>query len=288
MRLRIYVRPQRVVVTQYVGSIMVLVRVLACKTILVIRILAVDPNACKALIVHLILLVSMQSVSILVKILAVWMPNARSSIIRQCAIVLLVTLETRLSAAIRSQTIVRHRWINCLAPSVEKKTHFHWFILFVFHSKAYLPIPRNDPCRPSPCGLYTECHVIENHPVCSCLSGYLGAPPDCHPECMINAQCPFDRACVNQQCVDPCPGICGLNAMCRAVNHNPICSCMPGYNGDPFDRCVPNPEPSKCLCWKKRDTQFFSFMILKLMLLLSIPFESFETPVEFTIFSILW
>lgn len=71
MRLRIYVRPQRVVVTQYVGSIMVLVRVLACKTILVIRILAVDPNACKALIVHLILLVSMQSVSILVKILAV-------------------------------------------------------------------------------------------------------------------------------------------------------------------------------------------------------------------------
>lgn len=174
------------------------------------------------------------------------------------------------------------------SPIRWKKTHFHWFILFVFHSKAYLPIPRNDPCRPSPCGLYTECHVIENHPVCSCLSGYLGAPPDCHPECMINAQCPFDKACVNQQCVDPCPGICGLNAMCRAVNHNPICSCMPGYNGDPFDRCVPNPEPSKLLCWKKRDTQFFSFMILKLMLLLSIPFESFETPVEFTIFSILW
>lgn len=62
---------------------------------------------------------------------------------------------------------------------------------------------------------------------------------------MINAQCAFDKSCVNQQCVDPCPGICGLHAMCRAVNHNPICSCLPGYTGDPFTRCVPNPEPSK-------------------------------------------
>lgn len=62
---------------------------------------------------------------------------------------------------------------------------------------------------------------------------------------MIDAQCPFDRACINQKCVDPCPGICGLNAMCRAVNHNPICTCLPGYNGDPFDRCSLIPEPSK-------------------------------------------
>lgn len=115
----------------------------------------------------------------------------------------------------------------------------------VFDSKAYLPLPRDNPCLPSPCGLYSDCHVVSNHPVCSCLAGYLGAPPDCHPECMISAQCPFDRACINQQCVDPCPGICGLNAMCRAVNHNPICSCAAGYIGDPFTRCVPIPEPSK-------------------------------------------
>lgn len=118
-------------------------------------------------------------------------------------------------------------------------------LFVIFDSKAYLPLPRDNPCRPSPCGLYSDCHVVEDHPVCSCLAGYLGAPPDCHPECMISAQCPFDRACINQQCIDPCPGICGLNAMCRAVNHNPICSCSPGYTGDPFTSCIPIPEPSK-------------------------------------------
>lgn len=71
MRQRIFVRPQRVARMQYVESIMVLVRVLACKIISVILILAVDPNAYKALIVHVIMLVSMQSVSILVKMHAV-------------------------------------------------------------------------------------------------------------------------------------------------------------------------------------------------------------------------
>lgn len=118
----------------------------------------------------------------------------------------------------------------------------------MFHQKAYLPLPKDNPCRPSPCGLYATCHEIENHPVCSCLPGYLGAAPDCHPECMIDAQCSFDKACVNQQCIDPCPGVCGLNAMCRAVSHNPICTCLPGYNGDPFDRCLLIPDPSKLQC----------------------------------------
>lgn len=55
---------------QSVERIMVLVRVLACKIITVIHILAVGQNAYKALIVHVIMLVSMQSVSILVKMLA--------------------------------------------------------------------------------------------------------------------------------------------------------------------------------------------------------------------------
>lgn len=112
-------------------------------------------------------------------------------------------------------------------------------------SKAYLPIPRDDPCLPSPCGLYAECHVYDNHPVCTCLPGYLGAAPDCRPECMISSQCPFDKSCVSMRCVDPCPGICGLHAMCRAVNHNPICYCLPGHTGDPFTRCISIPEPSK-------------------------------------------
>lgn len=59
----------------------------------------------------------------------------------------------------------------------------------------------------------------------------------CRPECVASSECSQDKACVSQKCVDPCPGTCGLNAKCRAVNHNPICSCSPGFTGDPFTRC---------------------------------------------------
>lgn len=60
---------------------------------------------------------------------------------------------------------------------------------------------------------------------------------------MISSECSRDKTCVNQRCVDPCPGTCGVNARCRVVNHNPICSCNSGYFGDPFSQC--RPEESK-------------------------------------------
>lgn len=44
------------------------------------------------------------------------------------------------------------------------------------------------------------------------------------------------------KCKDPCPGTCGLNARCRVVNHNAICSCNPGFVGDPFVRCLKEEE----------------------------------------------
>lgn len=98
------------------------------------------------------------------------------------------------------------------------------------------PTPTN-PCQPSPCGPNSQCREINGHAVCSCLLGSIGAPPACRPECMVSSDCPQDRACVNQKCIDPCPGTCGINARCQVVNHNPICSCSPGFSGDPFVRC---------------------------------------------------
>lgn len=62
-------------------------------------------------------------------------------------------------------------------------------------------------------------------------------PPQCRPECVISSECPQDRACVKQKCIDPCPGTCGANAICKVVNHNAICSCARGYSGDPFIGC---------------------------------------------------
>jgi hypothetical protein len=66
--------------------------------------------------------------------------------------------------------------------------------------------------------------------------------PGCRPECVVSSECPQNRACVNQKCVDPCPGTCGLNARCEVINHSPICSCQAGYTGDPFTRCFPIPS----------------------------------------------
>lgn len=111
-------------------------------------------------------------------------------------------------------------------------------------SRCYKPIaekPRDpiNPCIPSPCGPNADCRVIGESPACSCLTNYIGAPPNCRPECTINPECPYNRACMNQRCVDPCPGLCGSNAKCAVINHTPSCSCDIGYTGDPFQGCTP-------------------------------------------------
>lgn len=108
-------------------------------------------------------------------------------------------------------------------------------------------LPPQNPCEPSPCGPNSVCRVTSGHAVCSCVPGYIGAPPSCRPECVVSAECPQSQACINQKCADPCPGTCGVNARCQVTNHNPICSCPPRYNGDPFVRCQPEREYSSTL-----------------------------------------
>lgn len=110
-------------------------------------------------------------------------------------------------------------------------------------SYTYEKVPRepSNPCRPSPCGAYSDCRVLGDRPVCSCQPLYIGAPPNCHPECVSNADCSRDRSCINQRCTDPCPGTCGYNAECRVVNHYPMCTCQRGFAGDPFEQCRPIP-----------------------------------------------
>lgn len=105
--------------------------------------------------------------------------------------------------------------------------------------------PPQNPCIPSPCGPYSQCSEVNSHGVCSCLPNYIGTPPACRPECTSSSECSPDRACINQKCVDPCPGTCGQNARCHVTNHNPICSCSPRFTGDPFVRCLPE-ESKRC------------------------------------------
>lgn len=96
-----------------------------------------------------------------------------------------------------------------------------------------------DHCNPSPCGQNSQCTSVNNQAICSCLHGYFGSPPACRRECAINSDCANTKSCVNERCIDPCPGSCAYNAECSVINHKAICYCMPHYTGDPFVRCTP-------------------------------------------------
>lgn len=99
---------------------------------------------------------------------------------------------------------------------------------------------RIDPCVPSPCGPFSQCRQVGDRASCTCLENYIGSPPNCRPECTIDAECPQNLACVNQRCsggvfyfsastvcvhvsnttltfADPCLNACGFNAFCKTV-----------------------------------------------------------------------
>lgn len=109
-----------------------------------------------------------------------------------------------------------------------------------------LPEPREDPCKYSLCGPNSQCTVNNNSSLCSCLSGFIGNPPSCRPECVVNSECPTNLACYNTICVDPCVRSCGVNTTCIVTNHKPICICDVGYIGDSFSNCY-HKQPGKFL-----------------------------------------
>jgi hypothetical protein len=97
-------------------------------------------------------------------------------------------------------------------------------------------MPQDDPCYPSPCGPNAQC----NEGICTCLPEYQGDPyRGCRPECVLNSDCPRDKACIRNKCTDPCPGTCGQNAICDVINHIPMCSCPVGMAGNAFIECRP-------------------------------------------------
>ena len=102
------------------------------------------------------------------------------------------------------------------------------------------------PC--AACGPFALCSRMEDdREICSCPVGYIGNPyTECRPECTIDSDCTLNLACINQRCIDPCPGICGINAECYVLSHQPDCSCPPGYTGDPYSRCFPHSRKSPC------------------------------------------
>lgn len=108
--------------------------------------------------------------------------------------------------------------------------------------------PPPSPCQPSPCGTNAYCKERNGAGSCACLPEYRGDPyNECRPECVLNSDCPSNRACINQKCRDPCPGTCGSNSECNVVNHSPLCSCWPKYIGNPLTACYRQPSKTKLM-----------------------------------------
>lgn len=131
---------------------------------------------------------------------------------------------------------------------------------FRFFTNAILADPpvkeKPTPCNPSPCGANALCREQNGAGSCECVQDYTGNPYEgCRPECIINTECSHDRACIGNKCRDPCPGVCASNADCRAVNHLPVCTCLPGYSGDPFLQCNRIPPSSKTFISRNKITR---------------------------------
>lgn len=109
-----------------------------------------------------------------------------------------------------------------------------------------------DACRLERCGVNAQCSARDHYAQCSCPAGYQGNPRiECYTtevaqpkipgaECSRNDDCPRDKNCLNERCVNPCMAdACGQGAYCHVQERAAVCRCPPGYTGDPRVRCLP-------------------------------------------------
>lgn len=108
-------------------------------------------------------------------------------------------------------------------------------------------------CDNSTCGAEAICYSNNHRAMCECPPGRQGNPKDACilVTCTTDSDCPSTKACVNAQCVNPCDASnpCVEPAECKVYNHQPDCSCPPGYLGDLARGCFK--EDKRC----KSDTE---------------------------------
>lgn len=217
------------------NAVMAFVRV--CPSSKAIHTLAVVPNAFWTPIVRKIKPVCIKNASIHALDLVRRTQFVMLSITCLCVVVPKEWKETP------SFNVIQRR-VNILAVGLKKK----WSESSALFCEWILAPEVIRPCQPSPCGPNSECREVNGQAVCYCILSYIGSPPACRPECITNSDCPQNEACHNQKCRDPCPGVCGMNAKCTVINHNPMCTCIPHYSGDPFIRCQMNSKMLTLIC----------------------------------------
>lgn len=64
--------------------------------------------------------------------------------------------------------------------------------------------------------------------------------------CEWDSECLDMEACYNGVCEDLCglANLCAPSARCHVVKHRPVCTCPPGYQGNPALKCF-LPQPCK-------------------------------------------
>ena len=107
-----------------------------------------------------------------------------------------------------------------------------------------------DPCSlENMCSGNQECVVTDTLPlrttICKCPHGTVNehgickAIPKSNIECTGNSECQDSHICVNSYCIDACKtDVCGINAICKASNHQANCYCDRNYDGDPNIECL--------------------------------------------------
>lgn len=120
----------------------------------------------------------------------------------------------------------------------------------------------DNPCSSFSCGSNADCTQRSFRAVCTCRSGYEGDPySNCRRsecvgkfsckssfngifltlvDCLENSECPSNKLCHNNKCINPCSTLCGVDAECTVRNHVTTCQCPRGFTGDPFTSCVPS------------------------------------------------
>ncbi|CAD6236853.1 GSCOCG00008264001-RA-CDS, partial [Cotesia congregata] len=115
------------------------------------------------------------------------------------------------------------------------------------------------------CGRNAGCKSDNHKATCACDRGFFGDAYDdkmgCQPiECESHNDCSDEKICDSHKCRIAClaHNPCGQNAICSTNNHQQVCTCQPGYTGEPtrgcnlIDFCLNSPCAPGAVCTNSR------------------------------------
>lgn len=125
-------------------------------------------------------------------------------------------------------------------------------LLACINARCINPCSQGHICTPD-----QQCRVLDTLPLrtimCQCpadtitdTSGRCRAIEYEKPQCTNDLDCADADKCIRGSCVEACKvDVCGVNALCNSLAHQALCTCAPGYTGNPHVECA-NGEMNFC------------------------------------------